>query len=76
MINSTSLKIDNINSIDEPQVINSQTINNNRSFLELSGRLKNLSLKSRIEASENFSDKGKVYKFGIFSNIKKTFKDQ
>ena len=76
MINSTSLKIDTINSIDEPQVINSQTINNNRSFLELSGRLKNLSLKSRIEASENFSDKGKVYKFGIFSNIKKTFKDQ
>ena len=75
MIKESSLKIDTINSIDNPQVINSLTINNNRSFLELSGKLKNLSLKSRIEGSERFSNKGNSYKYQIFSNIKKIFKD-
>tara|TARA_Y100001978_G_scaffold203229_1_gene227616 strand:+ start:1198 stop:3036 length:1839 start_codon:yes stop_codon:yes gene_type:complete len=73
MINSSSLKIDTINSIENPQIINSSTIDNNKSFIKLSGRIKNLSLKSRIETSEKFSNKGKVYKFRIFSNIKNTF---
>ena len=76
MFNSKSLKIVRINSIDNPQLISSSTISSNKSFLEISGRLKNLSLKSRVAASEKFSNKGKLYKFKIFSNIKKTLQNK
>ena len=70
IINESQLKITTINSIENQKVINSSTISNNKFYLEISGKLINLSLDNRIKSNINFDNYGKVYKLNIFAKIR------
>ena len=70
IINKSQLKINTVNSIENQKVINSSTISNNKFYLAISGKLKNLSLDNRIKSNINFDNNGKVYKLNIFAKIR------
>ena len=71
IINKSQLKINTVNSIENQKVINSSTISNNKFYLSISGKLKNLSLDNRIKSNLDFNNNGKVYKLNIFAKIRK-----
>jgi len=64
------MKITTINSIENQKVINSSTISNNKFYLAISGKLKNLSLDNKIKSYINFDNNGQVYKLNIFAKIR------